>query len=61
VESEGTRKPGIWKDKLFWILATGGLAAYLLGIFAGTEAFLIGGFLWVLAFVYLLFHTFKKR
>lgn len=53
--------PGIWKDKVFWILATGGLVAYLLGIFANTEAFLIGDVLWVLAFVYLLFHTFKKR
>ncbi|GAB6101467.1 hypothetical protein JCM16138_06900 [Thermococcus atlanticus] len=59
--SEGSRNPGIWKDKVFWILATGGLVAYLLGIFAGTEALLLGDVLWVLAFVYLLFHTFKKR
>ncbi|ASA77877.1 hypothetical protein CDI07_06075 [Thermococcus sp. 5-4] len=51
---------GIWNDRVFWALAIGGLLAYLSVFFAGPDALLVGDFLWILAFVYLLVSSIEK-
>ena len=51
---------GIWRDKVFWSLAVGGLLAYLSVFFVGLDALLVGDFLWILAFVYLLVSSIEK-
>ncbi|ASJ12927.1 hypothetical protein [Thermococcus thioreducens] len=50
----------IWKNRVFWTLAIGGLFAYLSVFFVGSDALLVGSSLWVLAFVYLLVSSIEK-
>ncbi|AFL95803.1 hypothetical protein CL1_1606 [Thermococcus cleftensis] len=52
--------PVLWRDRLFWSLAIGGLLAHLSALWVGTEGTVVGNFLWIMAFVYLLISSIRR-
>ena len=50
----------VWKDKVFWSLAVGGLVAYLFVFLVGPKALVVGSVLWILALVYLAASSIEK-
>ncbi len=50
----------IWKNKIFWSLAFGGLIAYVLMFFLGIKMGAIGSLFWLTAFVYLIIKSIEN-
>ncbi|WP_258083968.1 hypothetical protein [Thermococcus thermotolerans] len=54
---------GMWKDKIFWGTAGVALLLYAYGIFLEPSplALVIGSVFWAVAFLYLLWASFRKK